>query len=126
MLELLCKDVIEDVQNAQIQKLFVTDGTEVLSKRSLPSYWITAPIAIFVRRKAHSAMDERYSVTFASKKPMDTVNTDENDSKLPPSRSDCEIQEISGKISSKCRSKHPNRKQRNKNVKRRSSSFKSS
>lgn len=60
MLDLPRKDVIEEMIDAQLAKVFDTDaGNEGFSKRLLTSGSFIGPIMPFVWRKTYTAMEKR-------------------------------------------------------------------
>lgn len=85
-----------------------------------------APISIFVRHKTDAAMDaKKYNVTCATKEPINTVKTFNDDGGSAPTKFDSGSDELPRKHSSERRLKRRHIEQGSKDVKRYWSSSKS-
>lgn len=75
MWDLLCKEGIGEMLDAQLEKYFDTEAaTQGLSKWLLTSISSLTPIATLFRLNASLAMEKRkYKVSYALKKLMDTL-----------------------------------------------------
>lgn len=90
--------------DAHITKLFDTcAASKEFSKSMLTSSSFMAPITTFVRRTTNTSMYEnKYSVAYASKEPMDTVQTCNDRCRAGPTP---EVRKVLHKNSSKRRLK---------------------
>lgn len=86
----------EETLEAHLAKFFNTNASAGWLAKKLPaSSSYMAPISAFVRRKLHNAVeDKKYSTTFASKEPIDMVQTLKDDRKPLPRRSDYTSDEL--------------------------------
>lgn len=128
MLDLVCEELIRELLKAHITKYIYADaGVAGFSKRLLTARSFMAPIAIFVKRKTVTSMNEKKcSAAVARKEPRDTIPTFTEDSQSSPSWADSLDGQVPSKRSSKRRLKHHHSKRRNKEVNRHSSSSKMS
>lgn len=128
LLNLHRKDVNEEKLDTQIVKNLDTDtAVEGLSKRFFTSSSFMEPIATLVRRKTNNSMDNnKDNVAYASEKLMGTVEPYNDETDSLPNGSEYESENPPRRNSSDRHFKFRHKMHKDKDVKRHSSSSKSS